>query len=122
MRPRRVACSTWRVRITGGAREAREEIERTRLGPQYSGPCLVLIVAALTRGCVERFARTRARRHHRHGPGVHALAAILRQRSGDGDLLTDLQRLTTPAAALQTVRRSHLGAPVRHLTRLGILH
>src|SRR5207244_4692887 len=77
---------------------------------------------AMARVGVERLARASARRGQRHLAGVHPLRAILRHRADDGDLLADRERLTAPAAALQTVRRTHFGAPVRDFAGLRILH
>ena len=92
-------------------------------GPPRSGPgYLVLVVAALARRRIERLTGPSASAGHRDLPGVHAVAAVLGARANDGDFLTDLQRLTAPAATLQTVWRTHLGAPVRHLAGLLILH
>src|SRR4029079_15191082 len=91
-------------------------------GPPRSGPgYLVLVVAALARRRIERLPGPSASAGHRDLPGVHAVAAVLGARANDGHLFADLQRLTTPAAALQAVRRTHLGAPVRHLAGLRIL-
>src|SRR4051794_29792464 len=79
---------------------------------------LLVDVAALAGGCVESFTRPSAGLRHRDGAGVHVLATVLRERPGDRNLVTDLQRFTAPAAALQTVRRTHFGAPVGDLTSL----
>src|SRR2546428_3163282 len=50
---------------------------------------------------------------HRNSPGVAAVAAILGQRSGHDDLVTEFHRLALPAASLKSVWRTHLETPIR---------
>src|SRR5262245_5746682 len=64
-----------------------------------------LVTLAAARIGVERLAGPAARSRERHGSGVHAVLAVARHEAVDGDGLTDLERLATPAAALQAMRR-----------------
>src|SRR5690606_1979079 len=73
------------------------------------------VALELAGALVERRARRARGRRDRDAARVHPWRAVPREEAVDLDLRADRQRVASPAAALQQMRRSELGAPVRDL-------